>query len=61
MKVVTLRGTYDFDLSRMKVRRPGDREQIELYRVPSPVLGMRMEIETIYGVDSTEPVQEVEM
>ena len=55
MRVVTLRGTYDVSLERMKVRRADGRE-VDLKKVPSPVVGERMELETGEGVESTEPV-----
>lgn len=59
MKIVTLRGTYEIDLSSMKVRGP-DGRQIRLEKVPSPVAGERMDLETEDGLVSTEQVTEVE-
>lgn len=60
MKVVTLNGTFDIDLSEMKVRRVGDSAEVDLRRVPSPVAGERMELDTALGVVSTEQVVEVQ-
>lgn len=57
MKIVTLRGTYEVSLEQMKVRAAG--KERDLKRVPSPVIGERMELETSDGVESTEPVTEV--
>lgn len=54
MKIVTLRGTFDVDLSRMKVVRP-DGAEVTLESVPSPVIGERMEL----NGESTEQVVEV--
>lgn len=54
MKVVTLRGTYDISLERMKVVRP-DGSEAKLESVPSPVVGERMEL----NGESTEQVTEV--
>lgn len=54
MKIVTLNGTYEISLERMKVTRPDGREA-SLDRVPSPVIGERCEI----NGESTEPVTEV--
>jgi hypothetical protein len=54
VKVVTLRGTYEIDLSAMKVVRPDGRE-VALEKVPSPVIGERMQLND----ESTEPVTEV--
>lgn len=59
MKVVTLRGTYDVDLSRMKVVDTRTLLEHDLRKVPSPVVGERMELETEDGVATTEPVVEV--
>jgi hypothetical protein len=59
VKVVTLRGTYDISLERMKVVRPDGRE-VRLEKVPSPVSGERMNLETEEGLESTEQVVEVE-
>jgi hypothetical protein len=58
MKVVTLRGTWEVNLQDMKVRR-ADGSEVPLKKVPSPVVGERMEIETSEGRVSTEPVTEV--
>lgn len=54
MKVVTLRGTYEIDLSEMKVIRPSG-DEISLERVPSPVVGERMQL----GEESTEQVVKI--
>lgn len=59
MKVVTLRGTWDVNLQDMKVRESGSCREVGLKKVPSPVVGERMELETAQGVVSTEPVTEV--
>lgn len=59
MKVVTLRGTWDVNLQDMKVRETGSGREVELKKVPSPVVGERMELETAQGRVSTEPVTEV--
>lgn len=61
MKVVTLRGTYEIDLSAMKIVRVGAIEiDIPLKKVPSPVVGERMELETEDGTATTEQVVTVE-
>jgi hypothetical protein len=59
MKIVTLNGTFEINLERMKVLRVGDPTEATLRRVPSPVVGERMELETSLGSISTEPVTEV--
>lgn len=55
MKVVTLRGTYEIDLSAMKVTRPNG-STLPLDRVPSPVIGERMQL----GDESTAQVTKIE-
>lgn len=60
MKVVTLNGTFEIDLSEMKVVRVGDPTEVTLRRVPSPVAGERMTLETTSGVISTAQVVEVQ-
>jgi hypothetical protein len=55
VKVVTLRGTYDVDLSRMKVVRP-DGTEAKLQSVPSPVVGEWMTLND----ESTEQVVKIE-
>lgn len=57
MKVVTLRGTYEIDLSAMKVTRPNG-STLPLGRVPSPVIGERMQLS---DGESTEQVTKVEL
>lgn len=59
MKVVTLNGTFEIDLEHMKVVRAGGPIELALSRVPSPVIGERMELETAQGVVSTEQVVEI--
>lgn len=54
MKVVTLAGTYEIDLEHMKVVRP-DGTARTLHRVPSPIVGERMQLED----ESTAQVTEV--
>lgn len=60
MKVVTLRGTYEIDMQRMKVRLANGKEG-NLNRVPSPVIGERMQLEMDGDSATTEPVTEVEL
>jgi hypothetical protein len=60
VKVKTVRGTYVVDMERMKVWRAGQAE-LDLLRVPTPVIGERMELETDAGIESTEQVTEVEL
>jgi hypothetical protein len=55
MKVVTLNGTFEIDLSEMKVVRPNGSEA-PLDRVPSPVVGERMDL----NGESTEQVVKIE-
>lgn len=59
MKVVTLRGTYEIDLERMKVLDMSTLLEHDLKKVPSPVAGERMELETEDGIATTEQVVEV--
>jgi len=62
VKVVTLNGTFEIDLTEMKVVRAGMRSPfpMTLRKVPSPVVGERMELDTEEGGQlSTEQVVEV--
>lgn len=62
MKVVTLRGTYEVSLEDMKVRELSPQGRVrKLRRVPSPVVGERMSLETDEGIESTEQVTEVQL
>jgi hypothetical protein len=59
MRVVTLNGTFEIDLSKMKVLDMRTKLEHDLMVVPSPVIGSRMEIITEDGTATTEPVVEV--
>ena len=54
MKIVTLKGTYEIDEQRMKVRRSDGKEE-DLKVLPTPIIGERMDL----NGESTEQVTEV--
>lgn len=60
MKVVTLRGTYDIDLARMKILDRQTLIEHDLKVVPTVIVGQRLELVTEDGEASTAPVVEVE-
>jgi hypothetical protein len=56
MKVVTVHGTWEIDLEKMQVSVSDSCRVLGIKKVPTPVRGERMEIETVQGTLSTEQV-----